>query len=218
MQIAFFMALRGDVQHFLHASSLVREASKKMPGVPIIQLTDEKTSIVAGVSRIISEPGGDRPLLDLRLSLYAHCHGETLLVDTDVSIRNDVRGVFDDKTFDVALCDRNWPNQPQGDTMMHTMPFNTGVVFSRSRAFWVDVQETWRAFPQALRDSWLSEQQAVYEVVRRGKYLVKILPGLHYNYPPRQEDDIPVMSALVHYKGNRKTWLSTHAYKVLGAP
>jgi hypothetical protein len=100
---------------------------------------------------------------------------------------------------------------------MHRIPFNTGVVFSRSAQFWAAVLTVWRSFPEAVQKDWLSEQQAVYEVVRTGRYRVKILPGMFYNYPPTDGAVIP-LAALVHYKGPRKSELTKHAYRVLGKP
>lgn len=228
MKAAFFLVLRQDVQHFLHGASLVRDLQRRMPGVPVVQLTDVKTPAVPGTASVLRHPAPDitpqtAALLDLRLTLYAACargaRGDNVLyLDTDVSVRNDVRGVFDDPHFDVAVCDRNWPHLPQGEALLQTMPFNTGVVFCRHPSFWDDVLTVWRGYPSAQRADWMSEQTAVYDVVRTGRYRVKILPGMAYNYPPSGPDDAPVLAALIHYKGPRKAWLSTHAYQVLAQP
>lgn len=201
-----------DVSHFLHAASLVREAHKVMPGVRVVQLTDDKTSDVPGVDEVVRHPAEGRSLLSQRLAHYAACDDEWLLIDTDVSVRADIRGVFDDEVFDVALCDRNWPHLPQGEKMLQEMPFNTGVVFSRSKLFWANVFRVWLSYPV---QDWLSEQRAVYEVVRTGQFRVKILPGLNYNYPPSSPEDAPVVAAMLHFKGDRRKWLSGYATKVL---
>lgn len=217
MRVGFFLALRNDTIHYLHAASLVREAKKRMPGVEVVQLSDTGTPAVVGVDTITRVYAPDRPLLDIRLELYASCDGDMLFLDTDVSVRNDVRGVFADDGFDVALCDRNWSHLPQGEKMMHEMPFNTGVAFSRCRLFWDDVLGRWRSFDQSRKDNWMSEQLAVYDIVRTGRYRVKILPGMAYNYPPDTLESIPPYSAMVHFKGDRKKLLSQHAMKILGA-
>jgi hypothetical protein len=227
MTVGFFLALRGDAQHYLHAASLVAEVHQHMPGVEVVQLSDQHTPPAPGVSRVMRvQSARERPLLDLRLELYLRAQDgprteEWLLVDTDVSVRNDVRGVFPGPIvegpsgWDVALTDRNWPHLPQGEAMLQQMPFNTGVVFSRSPWFWECVLETWRGYPPAVQADWMSEQRAVYEVVRSGRHRVKILPGMNYNYPPSSQDDSSILAALVHYKGNRKPWLSAHAMRVL---
>lgn len=216
MKIGFFLALRHDPAHYLHAAALVRRCTVLMPGTEIVQFSDEQTPAVPGVTRV-ERKLGDLALLDLRLQHYGRL-GEWLLIDTDVLVCADVRNVFDCGTFDVALCDRNWPHLPQGEKMLQEMPFNTGVCFSRRHGFWLEVHETWKAFDRTRRESWMSEQLAVYEVVRSGRYRVKILPGMVYNYPPQSADDIPDGAALVHFKGPRKAWLSAHATKILGQP
>jgi hypothetical protein len=213
MTVGFFLVLRADTAHYLHAAALVKEASRYMPGVDVVQLTDATTPAVPGAT--VQRLPSAAPLLEQRLTHYAACSGEWLFLDTDVVIRNNVAGVFDDPVFDVALCDRNWPHVPQGEQMLQTMPFNTGVVFSRSQAFWQRALETWRAFDQATKNDWMSEQMAVYHVVRSGQFRVKILTGVHYNYPPNGPDDMPVIAALLHYKGPRKPWRSQVAYQVL---
>lgn len=213
MNVGFFTVFRTDPQHFLHASALVRDVQATMPGVPIVQFTDERTPAVAGVTEVRRLPHG--PMLERRLEHYANCSGQWLLVDTDVSIRGDVRSVFADARFDVALTDRNWPHLPQEEQFLQTMPFNTGVVFSRSQSFWLAVCQTWRSYLESERD-WLSEQRAVYAVVREGCHRVRILPGQVYNYPPSSATDTHD-AAIWHYKGGeRKQWLSRRAYQILG--
>jgi len=215
MRIGFFTVFRSDPQHFLHASALVRDISRVMPDVPVIQFTDRTTSEIPGVGAVHRLEHG--PMLEQRLNHYAHCpEDEWLLVDTDVSIRQSVKTVFDDCAFDVAVTDRAWPHLPQAEDVMQTMPYNTGVVFSRSVLFWQRVLDAWREAPEADRD-WMSEQRAVYTVVRSGRFRIKILPGMVYNYPPKTADDAPSEAAILHYKGPmRKAWLSTRAYQQLG--
>lgn len=212
MRVGFFTVFRTDPQHFMHAASLVADVRAAMPGVEYVQLSDERTPAVPGVDRILRREAG--PMLERRLEHYALTAGDWLLVDTDVSIRQDVRHVFDDTVFDVALTDRHWPHLPQGEDVLRTMPFNTGVCFSRSASFWSDVLEVWRGYSETERD-WMSEQRAVYAVVRTGNYRVKILPGQTFNYPPESETDENPEPAIWHYKGPRKAWLSVRAHHVL---
>jgi len=210
MQIGFFTAFVNDPQHYLHAVALIASARRHMPAVPITQFTDDRSPIVPGVDSVRRLPCG--PLLDLRLEHYAACEGDWLLIDTDVEIRADVWEIFPPTPFDIALPDRNWPGIPQGDLVMHSMPFNTGVVFTRNRRFWQEVYQTWC---EAENKDWLSEQRAVYEVVRTGRFLVQILPGQIYNYPPRSADDPCTGAKLVHYKGARKAWWTDRYYESL---
>ena len=213
MTVGFFTAFRTDPQHYLHAVSLVQDVTRAMPGTTVVQFTDPSSPIVLGVSRVERVEAGE--LLACRIAAYARATpGDWLLLDTDVSLAADVSSVFHDLRFDVALTDRHWPHLPQGDSVMHTMPFNTGVVFSRCAAFWRDVLETWRAFDDSGRADWMSEQRAVYMVVRTGRYRVKILPGMIYNCPPKAQDDMPTEAKILHYKGpKRKAWLTQRYYE-----
>jgi hypothetical protein len=208
MQIGFFTVFRSDPQHYLHAVALVASARRVMPSIPITQFTDDRSPIVPGVDAVRRLPSG--PLLERRLEHYAACTGDWLLVDTDVELRADVSAVFPATPFDLALTDRAWQNLPQGDLVMQTMPFNTGVVFTRNPLFWQDVLATWRA---ADNKDWMSEQRAVYQVVRTGKYLVQILPGQVYNCPPSSPDDPCSDAKMLHYKGPRKAWWTARYYQ-----
>ena len=215
MTIGFYTVFRTDPQHFLHATAATLEAQRCMPGVPIVQFTDEKTGRVPGVHDVRRLPHGQ--MLERRLEHYAAVDGEWLLVDTDVVIRRDVQAVFEDRAFDVALTDRDWPHLPQPADVLQSMPFNTGVAFSRCQAFWTDTLTVWRGFREDARD-WLSEQRAVAIVARTGKYRVKVLSGSIYNYPPKDQNDKNNDAAIWHYKGPRKTWLTRFAYECLSQP
>lgn len=210
MNVAFYTVIRRDPQHFLHAQALVESVRRVMPGVTVLHLTDTDSPAVLN-THAMRLPDG--PMLERRLEHYAACSGATLFLDTDTSVTRDVRDVFDDPHFDIAIADRHWAGIPQGDAVMHTMPFNTGVVFSRSPEFWQETLRVWRGFPKEQKD-WMSEQRAVYQVIRTGRFRVKILPGEVYDYPPRTQDDPCTGAAIVHYKGpERKRWLTEQIQK-----
>jgi hypothetical protein len=108
----------------------------------------------------------------------------------------------------VALTDRQWPHVAQSPAFIEAMPFNTGVVFSRSPEFWQAVLETWRGYTPEQQADWMSEQRAVAEVVRRDVFTVLVLPGMVYNYPPTTKTDEGLAgAAVVHWKGRRKAWM-----------
>ena len=203
MMIGFFTVFRKDPRHFLLARRMLLSAQHFMPGVKIVQFTDEKTPAVPGVSRVLRRPHGK--MLERRLEHYAACEGEWLFVDTDVVFQSDVRGVFE-QDFDVALTDRNWPHVTHPDGFVEAMPFNTGVCFSRCPAFWKSVLATWQNFPEQQQGDWMSEQKAVAHVVRYDVFTVCVLPGMIYNYPPSLDTDAGLKeAAIVHFKGARKT-------------
>ena len=213
MTLAFFTVFRGDPQHYLHATTLVREVRSVMP-CRVVQLTDDTTPAVEGVDAVLRRPAGK--MLERRLEHYASMTEPTLFVDTDVSIRKDVSAVFTGPA-EVILTDRSWPHLPQDEHTLQTMPFNTGVAWSQTPSFWADVLAVWRSYSTAEQD-WMSEQRAVYAVVKTGRYRVQILPGQTYNYPPASAEDPCTDAAICHYKGPRKLWLSQRSYRILGTP
>ena len=217
MRLGFFLVLKTDVAHYLHACALVREARLLMPTVASVQLTDSTTPEVVGVTELRRQDS-QAPLLEQRLTHYASLDGEWALLDTDTVITADLSDVFDDPIFDVALCDRDWPHVPQGEQLLQAIPFNTGVVFTRCQPFWQAVLETWQGYPESTQRDWMSEQRAVYDIVRSGRFKVKILPGAVYNYPPAEATDVPESAVVLHFKGpSRKRWRSDRAVKTLGA-
>lgn len=202
MKVGFYTVFRHDPIHYTLAARLLASIRKHMPGAEVWHFTDETSPIVLGVDEARRLPHGK--MLERRLEHYALCEGDWLLLDTDVILKRDVSDVFEHH-FDVALADRNWPHKTPTQEYLLSMPFNTGVCFSRYPGFWADTLTAWRALPE---QDWLSEQRAVYQVVRTGAFRVRILDGMVYNYPPKAEDDPCEGAAIVHYKGNRKGWMA----------
>jgi hypothetical protein len=206
MKVGFFTVFRQDPQHYVHAELLTRSVRAAMPGIEVVQLTDETSPPVLGVDAVLRKPNG--PMLERRLEHYASLDGPWLLLDTDVLVQTDVRAIFN-HNFDVAMADRNWPHIPPTPELTAEMPFNTGVVFSRSKAFWAEALNVWRGFTEEQRRDWLSEQRAVAKTVASALFRIGVLPGMTFNYPPVSATD-PGMegAAILHFKGPRKPWMA----------
>lgn len=200
-RVGFFTVLRKDPKHYELAETMVKSVRQHMPGTPIVHFTDETSPGVRGVDEVLRRANGK--MLEVRLQHYADCQGDWLLLDTDTKLYGDPSNVFE-LPFDVALSDRNWPHLPQSFEVMLTMPYNSGVVFSRNQQFWSDVLSVWQ---KNAENDWLSEQRAVWTVVRSGLHHVRVLNGAVYNYPPRVKDDPCTGVVIAHYKGNRKAWM-----------
>jgi hypothetical protein len=82
--LGFFTVFRRDPQHYVCARLLVRSAQYFMPGLEIVQLTDEKSPVVPGVDAVRRLPHGR--MLERRLEHYAGCDGEWMLFDTDTVV------------------------------------------------------------------------------------------------------------------------------------
>lgn len=209
MRLGFFTVFRKDPIHYVSAELMIQSARAVMPDLEVIQFTDERSPLVYGADALIRKPNGR--MLERRLEHYAAGEGDWLLLDTDVVVQQDVRPVFD-QPFDVALTDRQWSHVVQSQEFMQEMPFNTGVVFTRSPEFWQEVLKTWRSFTPEQQGDWLSEQRAVAQVVRSEPFTVLVLPGMIYNYPPTaQTDEGLQQAAVVHWKGKRKAWMIERA-------
>ncbi len=214
MQVGFFVVFRRDPHPYVQAEALIRSVRANMPDVRIVQFTDETSPAVLGVDEVRRLPGG--PMLGVRLAHYAACEGEWLLVDTDVLVRRDVRSVFADPSFDIAFAKRDWVHLAAESAKLTAegMPYNTGVAFSRSQAFWQRVHAEWLKLPKEQQD-WLSEQRVVAKTLWLPDrvWVLHELPGW-YNYPPDPNVEPPREAMILHYKGGRKDVMLQHAREI----
>lgn len=188
---------------------MLHSVRKNMPGVNVVQLTDEKSPAVHGVDEVRRKPASPLPLL--RSAHYSECEGDWLLIDTDVVIQKDVRWIFNSE-FDIALCDRDWPNVPTPDDIAKDMPFNAGVVFSRCPEFWRRVHAELLNVKDL--NAWYGDQKVICDLAVSSEFDVLILPGQDFNCPPASaQDPIAEDASIVHYKGNRKDWMLSQLFK-----
>ena len=178
-----------------------------MPHALTLQMTDEHTAALADVDEVRRLPYDGEFLMTYRLRHMAELsYGEYLFLDTDVVVLQDVSGIFD-LPFDVALprCERP-VLAPDGTDISQTMPYNFGVLFSRSPLFWEQAHEVCKTFTPDVQKCW-GDQLAVKLVVDTDEFDVLELPGDTFNFTPdnAQEDLGP--RAIVHYKGKRKHWM-----------
>ena len=215
MTVGFFLVDTGSVDGALGvvcAAALVRSVRASMPGVAVVQFTDEQTAAVAGVNEVRRLPA--EPMARLRMRHHAQAKGEWLFVDSDVLIQRDVRKVFAGP-FDVALTTRNWKHLTPAEGFARRMPFNVGVVFSRTPGFWRAVYDRVLHMPEELQH-WMGDQQAICDLVASGpKFTIAYLKGSKYNLPPALVDDadglnqrLQAKASILHFKGlERKTLL-----------
>lgn len=121
---------------YLCAKHMARSVREHMPGVEVVQFTDDLSRPIDGVDAALRLPRG--PMAQLRMQHHANVSGDWLFVDTDVLVQQDVRDVFM-KDFDIAIAERDWDHLKPANGFTERMPHNMGVVFSRSPAFWVEV-------------------------------------------------------------------------------
>lgn len=190
-----------DIARYLLAS-----VRKVMPGTEVWQLTDGKSPALDGVDEV-HRIADDMPMGVRRLTHYSMLPGNWLFVDTDVVIQKDVSPVFHFE-FDVALTDRDGTYMA-GTPYAKAMPFNFGVIFSRSPAFWTTAREYLLMFPPKYQE-WEGEQRTIAHIHSLGLYKIKVLPGEIYNYPPLSGEEDLSHAAIVHYKGAAKKYMGRH--------
>jgi hypothetical protein len=181
----------------------VKAAKDAMPDVEVCHLASSEAQELPGVDRVFRRKK-DVPMAMFRMQHHASVEGDWLFIDTDVIIKKDVRDVFDDKTFDIAIADRKGTDM-EGSSYAKVMPYNMGVVFSRSPAFWKSAYIYLSKLPAQYQE-WEGDQRVVCDMIANPNgYEVKIIPGKTYNYPPQKgEND---QASILHYKGARKKWL-----------
>jgi len=200
---------------FLHVGEDLRlpavmAASAKRFGYELVQMTDERTAAVPGVDTVLRLAWDGERLMTYRLQHLAALGGQALIVDTDVVFMRDVRHVWE-QVFDVALTRRAGPAlDPNGVDLAEVMPYNTGVMFSRSQAFWQRCHELCLGFPPEVQ-RWYGDQYAVRFAAPGFEVLELAVDP--YNYSPASREEDVSERYVVHYKGPRKEWMLA-----LGAP
>jgi hypothetical protein len=86
------------------------------------------------------------------------------------------------------------------------MPYNTGVMFSRSKEFWLECAASCHRAPKGIQ-RWWGDQISVRLAADTGKYKVLELPVEKFNYSPATEDEDTTDRYVLHYKGERKDWM-----------
>lgn len=185
-----------------YAQTLIASVAKAMPDVEVFQLTDGNCPQVCKVIRI----RGDMPMGVRRLKHYANLEGDWLFLDTDILVKKDVRHVFERK-FDVALASRAGTFM-EGTEYAKAMPYNFGVVFSRSPEFWRMGLGLLQSLPKKYQE-WEGEQRVTCEMAshKRSPFKVEILDS-SYNYTPQAKDEDLSEKHILHLKGPRKAWIS----------
>lgn len=193
MKVAFLHARQDP----LFAGLMVKSVRRHMD-CEIAQLTDDDTPAIDGCT-VIRKTWCGNPMI-FKMQHLAELDGDVLVLDTDVIVQADLSAVFD-HPFDVALTRRRGPIwDTDGNDVTIPMPYNCGVMFSRSKAFW-------RACLEWCPDDvgWYADQLAVAAVSPNFDTLT--LECDEYNYTPKRSDEDLTGRKAVHYKGARKEWM-----------
>jgi len=185
-------------------ATMVRSVRRVIPNARIVQMSDKGTPEVPGVDEVRRLPY-DGYLMKFRLKHLADWpHEQALILDTDVIVKADVSDVFD-QPFDLALTRRSKPEMSaDGVDMAKRHPYNCGVMFSRSPAFWLECYR-WLQDAKPKLWGWWGDQEAVINVAPR--YNILDLPVEEFNWSPSGPEELSD-ARIWHYKGAiRKQWM-----------
>jgi len=189
------------------ARKMVRNVRRYMQNAVIVHMTDRATPIIAETARRELPYDGEH-LMTYRMDHLAQLPDSDLLVlDTDVLVQTDLGEVFS-APFDAALTKRKGRILYGGKDIVESMPYNTGVMFSRKRAFWQECASLCRQMPDDLQ-RWWGDQLAVKAVADSRRFKIVELPCEQFNYTPKSQDEDVSVKYAVHYKGpQRKEWMN----------
>ena len=192
--------------YYALAEGLVANVREVMPGTQIVQICDDKTSSVKGINGRLTVDR-DMKLMPWRLKCHQMIHGidpEVILVEPDVRFREDVRGVFDNKDFDVAITEREIQVEWQGEQLSDIAPYTMGCTFSRNQDFWRMAKLHCGTLPER-QQLWIGDMISLAYAANSGDFKIKMLSGPEYNHVPSNAEDLS--GKVLHYKGQRKNWL-----------
>jgi hypothetical protein len=168
----------------------------------IVQLTDLTTPMLDGVDSVRRLEG---TVVSSFLARHlANLDGETLYLDYDTVVMEDVSTVFE-QSFDLAITKRT-QEEIDSRPVFKACPHNVGVMFSRSPALWKAIADRYDS--RGDEPSWMKFQIIVTEAINVLKEFTFLeLPSERYNYTPNDRLEDLSGRSIVHYKGFKKSWM-----------
>jgi hypothetical protein len=187
---------------------LMVESIRRVTGYHVVQMSDLTTPEVDGADEVVRIPFRV-PLMSYRLKHLANFpYDQWVTFDTDVLVKKGLDDVWH-KPFDIAVTKRRpgkVTDTRDGTDVAPSMPFNTGVMFSREPQFWRDAYAWLRKQSDGVQ-AWYGDQLAVAEIASQDRYKVLKLPASEFNWTPATRDERSD-ARVWHYKGAEpKKWL-----------
>jgi hypothetical protein len=206
--VGFLYVDCGKPEYAAMAENMVHWVREAMQDAYIVHMASPNTVSIAGVSRRINREvtQENAPLMIYRLEHLANFpYEQMLLLDVDVVMNRDPWKVFD-TPFDMAFTTRDRDAIVDGESIARKMPYNIGVMFSRSPAFWREAHAYVKTLPPD-HQQWWGDQLAVKHLADSGRYRIHEISSDPYNYSPDLADEDVTDKFMVHYKGARKARL-----------
>lgn len=200
--IGFLYVDCGKPDYAAMAENMVQSVIEILPDAHIVQMTSPTTMSIPGISQRVERVvrKDNAPLMIYRLEHLANLpHEEMLLLDIDVVMQRDPWQVFD-TAFDMCFTKRDRDVTVDGKSIAAAMPYNIGVMFSRSQQFWREAHR----YVQALspeHQQWWGDQLAVKHLVDSGRYKIHEVSADPYNYSPLVPSEDVRRKFMVHWKG-----------------
>lgn len=196
------------------ARIMVESCRQHMPGIKVTQLTDRITEDVPGVDMVVRRDPEPGIMYFRSCHMAEYRHKAAIFLDHDTVVLKDLRPVFDEP-FDVALTQRQNTSlyidevpdliDPM-ENAAEKMPYNMGVMFSRSNKLWEEHRKLHSQMGETGRQ-WYGEQIALANILGSGRYKLKVLSE-DYNYSPSMPLEDVEGRAVLHFKGPiRKQWM-----------
>lgn len=172
-----------------------------------------KAPRIHGVDELIRAPMNEGRML-YRARRLAEIEPPYVMLDTDMLIKEDISEGLED--CDVALTWRAKHRIYVEDNKPPiAMPYNGGVVFVNNQEFMKDCLRRMEGMEPKLQD-WYGDQIALRDAVNSGRYKVKELKDVKWNFVPDSEGHDLLGVRIYHYKGLRKRFMPNAFKRMFG--
>lgn len=196
VKVAFYIDEFAPPEHVACANLAIDSVRKAMPHAEVWELTTPKGPALNADQVLRHDVQG--PFGYRRTVLCSMMTGNTVFLDTDVLVMDDVSSVFDEN-FDVAV---TTDMKPGADWVK----YNGGVVFCRNPEYWRGLSEVCRDIDfRKESGDWETIEKAWNEYADSVRLNVKRLPGEVFNYVPNDPED--KAGKIIHFRGNRRAWM-----------
>ena len=185
------------------ANLMIASVRRSMPHARIVQLSNLEFPRAEGVDDIFRHPNrGDfaRWAYEAIIGFMQTCDDSIIQLGTDMVMMHDVSGVFDD---DFTIAASPYPKRTRTDG-----------AYCGDGVFWkfpaIDaVSDMLAQYNGAIliQDGWEGYQTAMLRTVQSGAFKFKSLDFDTYNRTPDEPNTDLTGAAIVHYRGNRKSFM-----------
>lgn len=186
------------------AKLMIESIRRHMPSARIVQLSNNDYPRMDGVDDIFRHPNkGDfaRWSQEVIFLFMQTCYDHIIAIGTDMVLMDDLSSVFDD---DFALAASPYPIKTRSDGTY----CGEGLFFKHPHGIDViaDILDQYNNDP-LIQDGWDGQQIALLRTIKSNRWPVKVLDFEVYNRTPNEPGTDLTGAKIVHYRGNRKSFM-----------